>query len=106
MARRATIKDVARVSGLSTATIDRALNGRVKVRAETLPRHADAAREVGYHARGGLDHRLDATVPELRNGVVLLQEKQNVYQAVRAELERADSERTDIRGKVDIRVPN
>ena len=106
MARRATIKDVARVSGLSTATIDRALNGRVKVRDETLRRIADAAREVGYHARGVLDHRLDATVPELRIGVVLLKEKQHFYQAFRAEIERAVSERTDIRGKVAIRFSN
>lgn len=103
MARRATIKDVARVSGLSTATIDRALNGRVKVREETLRRIADAAREVGYHARGVLDYRLDASVPELRIGVVLLKEKQPFYQAFRSEIERAIAARTDVRGRVTIR---
>lgn len=106
MARRATIKDVARVSGLSTATIDRALNGRAKVREETLRRIADAAREVGYHARGLLEHRLDANVPELVLGVVLLKEKQAFYQAFRTEMERAIGARTDIRGRLIIRFAN
>lgn len=106
MARRATIKDVARVSGLSTATIDRALNGRAKVREETLRRIADAAREVGYHARGVLEHRLDATVPELRIGVLLLKEKQPFYQAFRTEIERAIAARSDVRGRAIIRFAN
>ena len=106
MARRATIKDVARVSGLSTATIDRALNGRTKVREETLRRIAEAAREVGYHARGLLDHRLSSTVPELHIGIVLLKEKQAFYQAFRAEIERAIAARTDVRGRVSIRFSN
>lgn len=106
MARRATIKDVARVAGLSTATIDRALNGRAKVREETLRKIANAARDVGYHARGVLDHRLDATVPELRLGVLLLKEKQPFYQAFRSEIERAVAARKDIRGKVFVRFAN
>ena len=103
MANRPTIKDVARAAGLSTATIDRALNGRARVREETLRRIAAAAREVGYHARGVIDHRLDATVPELRVGVLLLKEKQPFYQAFRAELERAVLGRPDIRGRLDLR---
>ncbi|RYG90947.1 LacI family DNA-binding transcriptional regulator [Loktanella sp. IMCC34160] len=103
MARRATIKDVARASGLSTATIDRALNGRTKVREETLRKIAEAAREVGYHARGVLNYRLDASVPELRLGLLLLKEKQPFYKAFRAEAERAIAARTDIRGSVTIR---
>ena len=103
MARRPTIKDVARAAGLSTATIDRALNGRAKVREETLRRIAAAAREVGYHARGVIDHRLDASVPELRLGVLLLKEKQPFWQAFRGELERAVLGRSDIRGRLDLR---
>lgn len=103
MSRRPTIKDVARAAGLSTATIDRALNGRANVRAETLRKIADAARDVGYHARGVLDHRLDASLPELRLGVLLLKEKQAFYQAFRSEIERAVSARSDIRGAVTFR---
>ncbi|MFZ5962797.1 LacI family DNA-binding transcriptional regulator [Thalassococcus sp. BH17M4-6] len=103
MARRATIKDVARASGLSTATIDRALNGRANVREETLRNIAEAARDVGYHARGLLDYRIDANVPELRLGVLLLKERQPFFQAFRDKIERAVASRSDIRGRVTIR---
>ena len=103
MANRPTIKDVARAAGLSTATIDRALNGRGTVRDETLRRIAAAAREVGYHARGVLDHRIAANVPELRLGVLLLKEKQAFWQSFRAELERVVAARHDIRGSVRMR---
>ena len=43
MARRPTMKDVAREAGLSVATVDRALNGRSTVREETLRKIARAA---------------------------------------------------------------
>lgn len=103
MARRPTIKDVAREAGVSPATVDRALNGRTTVREETLRKIADAARAVGYHGRGVLDHRLDASVPELRLGVILLKEKQAFYQSFKSELERALHERPDIRGTLNLR---
>ena len=103
MGRRATIKDVARAAGVGTATVDRALNGRVKVRDETLRRIAAAAQEVGYHARGLIRQRLDETLPPLRLGVVLLKEKQEFYRNFRAALEAAVAARTDVRASLDLR---
>jgi LacI family transcriptional regulator len=48
MANRPTIQDVAREAGLSTATVDRVLNGREKVREDTARKVYEAARLVGY----------------------------------------------------------
>lgn len=47
---RATIFDVARVSGVSHATVSRVVNGRQNVRAETRQRVEAAMRELGYVA--------------------------------------------------------
>lgn len=52
MSRRPTVKDVAHEAGVSVTTVDRALNGRMKVREDTVRKIADAAHRVGYHARG------------------------------------------------------
>src|SRR3954451_11408907 len=46
--RLARIDDVARLSGVSTATVDRVLNQRPGVRATTVQRVLEAAGELGY----------------------------------------------------------
>lgn len=50
---RATVTDIAKASGMSTATVDRVLNGRVGVRATTKQRVMQAAQELGYLAMAG-----------------------------------------------------
>ncbi|MBY6048787.1 LacI family DNA-binding transcriptional regulator [Vannielia litorea] len=103
MANRPTIRDVAREAGVSPATVDRALNGRSKVRDETLRKIAEAARRVGYHARGLIDQRLVASVPDHKIGLILIKEKQPFYRAFQATMEQALEERTDIRGRLVVR---
>lgn len=46
--RKATISDIARKAGVSTATVDRALNGRAGVSAANRQRVLKAANELGY----------------------------------------------------------
>lgn len=45
---KATVADVAKASGMSTATVDRVLNARAGVRATTKQRVMQAAQELGY----------------------------------------------------------
>ena len=102
MRRRPTIHDVAREAGLSTATVDRVLNAREKVRESTARRVYDAARLVGYHAAPLIGQRVQADLPRLRLGVVLHKEKQAFYQTFKAELERAVASASGVCASVQI----
>lgn len=103
MASRPTIKDIAREAGVSTATVDRVLNGRVQVREETVRKVADAAHRIGYHARGLIDQRLTQSVPKMTFGFVLHKAKQEFYQNFAREIEIAVANRRDVQGKAVIR---
>ena len=102
MARRPTIHDVAREAGVSTATVDRVLNGREKVREDTVRRVYEAARLVGYHATPLIAQRVQMDMPRLRLGVVLHKEKQAFYQTFKAELERAVAQASGLRASVHV----
>lgn len=102
MSRRPTIHDVACEAGLSTATVDRVLNAREKVRESTARRVYEAARLVGYHAAPLIGQRVQADLPRLRLGVVLHKEKQAFYQTFKAELERAVASASGVRASVQI----
>ncbi|HMO08247.1 MAG TPA: LacI family DNA-binding transcriptional regulator [Paracoccaceae bacterium] len=102
MARRSTIHDVAREAGVSTATVDRVLNGREKVREDTARRVYEAARKVGYHAAPLIGQRVQGDLPRLRLGVVLHKERQTFYQNFRAALEQSAAAATGVRAQVSI----
>jgi LacI family transcriptional regulator len=107
MANRPTIRDVAQAAGVSVTTVDRALNGRLQVREETLRKIADAAHQVGYHARGVLAHNLDTQKPQKTFGFVLIKKSQEFYQNFALAIEAALAARADIRGRAIIRfVPS
>lgn len=103
MAKRPTVQDVAREAGVSVTTVDRALNGRMRVREDTLRKIADAAHRIGYHARGLLAQNLDAAKPEVTLGFVLIKKSQEFYQNFAREIESAVLTRSDIRGRAIIR---
>lgn len=102
MARRPTIQDLAREAGVSVATVDRVLNGRLKVRGETARKVAEAAHRIGYHARGLIEHRLSAEIAEMHFGFVLHKQKQEFYQNFARSIEAAVAARRDIRGRATI----
>lgn len=89
MSSRPTIEDVARAAGVSPATVDRVLNGRAKVRAETARRVSDAAEAVGYHAAPVIRARAMGSLPECHLGVVLQKERHAFYQEFAARLAEA-----------------
>lgn len=72
MAKRPTIADIAREAGVSTATVDRALTGRHKVREETLRQIAETAQRLGYHGAGLLGRKLRQDLPRYRLGFLMM----------------------------------
>ena len=80
MARRARIEDVALAAGVSVATVDRVLNGRAPVRAETARRVSEAAEAIGYHGAAAIRARVQPDLPERHLGVVLQKERHAFYQ--------------------------
>ncbi|MFV0358990.1 LacI family DNA-binding transcriptional regulator [Tropicimonas sp.] len=79
---RPTISDLAKAAGVSTATVDRVLNGRQNVREETVRRVHEAAEEIGYHGANAIRYRLLADKPEFRLGLVLQKPRHAFYQDV------------------------
>ncbi|WP_114347818.1 LacI family DNA-binding transcriptional regulator [Paracoccus lutimaris] len=79
---RPTIIDLAKAAGVSTATVDRVLNGRQNVREETVRRVHDAAEAIGYHGANIIRYRLLADKPEFRLGLVLQKPRHAFYQDV------------------------
>ncbi|MDJ0824087.1 MAG: LacI family DNA-binding transcriptional regulator [Rhodobacter sp.] len=102
MARRPTIQDIATEAGVSVATVDRVLNGRLRVREETARKVSEAAHKIGYHATNLIEQRLRADLPELRMGFVLQKERQAFYQTLAAEADQAMRVASGIRGRAVI----
>lgn len=79
MAKRVGMAELAAAAGVSVATVDRALNGREPVRAETMQRLMQAARRIGHP----LGVRLPTQTTDqqvLRIGVILHKAGQEFYQ--------------------------
>lgn len=85
--KRPTISDIATAAGVSTATVDRVLSGRMKVRDETARRVQEAAEAIGYHGANAIRQRVMQDLPELRLGIILQKERHVFYQEFRREFE-------------------
>jgi LacI family transcriptional regulator len=97
--RRPTITDLAEKAGVSVATVDRVLNKRHTVREITVRRVLNAAEELGYHATGLLQRRLQEQVPERTLAFLLQKRTDHFYQTLGADLATATRKASDIRGK-------
>lgn len=84
---RVTISDLAREAGVSVATVDRVLNGRLKVREETARRVHEAAQRIGYHGVNAIRRRILADLPEIHVGVILQKERHAFYREFARQIE-------------------
>lgn len=78
MSQRPTIEDLAKAAKVSSATVDRVLNKRLRVREATAQRVLLAAEDIGYHAAGLLKQRVLES-KERKTIVVLLQQEGDVF---------------------------
>jgi LacI family transcriptional regulator len=100
LARRPTILDLAQAAGVSVATVDRVLNGRLPVREETARRVSDAATAIGYHASSLITRRLEQSLPHNRLGFVLQRHNQAFYQGFAREIGMAAAAAQGFRANV------
>ncbi|MGO4853628.1 LacI family DNA-binding transcriptional regulator [Phaeovulum sp. W22_SRMD_FR3] len=98
MARRPRIHDLAEAAGVSVATVDRVLNGRHAVRAETADRVYAAAKRIGYHAAPLLEKRVGAPKRSLHIGLLLHAQEADFYRSFKSLAEAAA--RADPRAKI------
>ncbi len=98
MVRRPTIADLGKAAGVSVATVDRVLNRRLPVSADTARRVVSAAEAIGYHATGLLKRRLIET-PTRRFGFLLQKREDVFYAGLGHELARATTSSKEINGK-------
>lgn len=88
-ARRPTLEDVAREAGVSLATVDRVMNLRANVRADTAQRIAEAAARLGFHGRNVIEQRLLQQRPKVRLGFLLQKRGVAFYQGLAKALNEA-----------------
>ena len=91
--------DVARAAGHSLSTVDRVLNGRSAVRADTAVQIHDAAQALGYRAAGVLRERLRGLAPALTLGFLMPGPEAPFYRALGEALAQAVADRSDLRAR-------
>ncbi|WP_395540865.1 LacI family DNA-binding transcriptional regulator [Neotabrizicola sp. sgz301269] len=94
------MRALAEAAGVSVATVDRALNGREAVRAETRAILAEAAARIGHPAAGRLGAPSADDLPIATFGVVLHKQGQEFYQAFAEELQRAVAQAPGVRARL------
>ncbi|MDO7900053.1 LacI family DNA-binding transcriptional regulator [Pseudomonas citrulli] len=99
---RPTMADVAREAGVSLSTVDRVLNLRADVRADTAQRIAAAAARLGFHAKAVIEQRLLNDRPTLRLGFLLQKSGVPFYQGLAHALSNAAATCTRARIRVVI----
>lgn len=102
MAGRPTIEQLARIAGVSVATVDRVINKRAPVRGSTAKRVHEAAVEIGFHASGLIGQRVREDLPEYRLGFLLLDIGESFYGEFARQLADAVETATDFRGSIVI----
>ena len=95
--RRPGMAKLADAAGVSLATVDRALNGRERLKPETLAHIIAVARQIGHPAaqRFGSTHKQGGS---RRFGVVLHKQGQEFYKAFAEELRRAVAAERSVEG--------
>ena len=102
MGQRITYRDIAARAEVGVATVDRVLNRRAPVSAETASRVLAAAEALDYHGRGLVRRRVDQLAPVRVLGFVLQKKNEWFYQALATALREAATGLGEVRAAVEI----
>ncbi|MBG1232361.1 LacI family DNA-binding transcriptional regulator [Aestuariivirga litoralis] len=98
---RTTIEDIARQAGVSTATVDRVLNGRANVSARTKASVLSVARQLGhFEGREEEADKLGPVGPRLKLDFILPTARNQFMDLLRGEIEAQAAGRTNLDVKV------
>lgn len=87
--KRITMSDVARAAGVGVATVDRVINKRARVKADTAKKVLEAAEQLGFSATNLIRLRVDERSREYRLGFILQKRSAPFYQALAKSLQDA-----------------
>ena len=100
--RRSTMEDVAQAAGVSLSTVDRVMNLRANVRADTAQRIAEAAARLGFYGRNVIEQRLLQKRPTVRLGFLLHKRGVAFYQGLAKAL--AEAAAASVRAQVRVMI--
>lgn len=102
-ALRSTLIDVAREAGVSSATVDRVLNGRVGVKPRTREAVLNAATRLGYIAGGPVESAtIDVALPVVTVDIVLPAGTNSFMLRLGNELRAQAGDRSDIEARIHL----
>ncbi|MDQ0454573.1 LacI family DNA-binding transcriptional regulator [Rhizobium paknamense] len=101
--RGPTIQDLAKAANVSVATVDRILNGRARVREETVRKVQEAAHRLGFYGANAIRQRALSDRPELHFGIVLQKERHHFYQSFASLLQEKAKALTNRRVRLTLR---
>jgi LacI family transcriptional regulator len=100
---RPTIADLAKAANVGISTVDRVLNGRDPVRAQTAERVLEAAERIGFHGVTAIKRRLETEKPVIKFGFLLKQSHRKLYQMWGEVLTKAVESYPDAHGRAIVR---
>lgn len=102
---RPTIRDLAERAGVSVATVNRVIAGAGPVRATTMERVVDAAREIGFYGLGALQHRAEVAARGRQVLAVVIQTAHRAFSSrLAAALEAAAQQAAGLPGAPELRL--
>lgn len=93
---RPTISDLAKVAGVSIATVNRVIGGVGNVKAGTMQRVREAAVSIGFYGVGSIDSRVAAARTRYKLGFLLNQPSRAFYKLLAQHLKAAAERVTDV----------
>jgi len=100
--KRPTIPDVAKLAGVSVASVNRVLSGKKNVRQKTKEQVYAAAKELNFYALSSIEQSISRHLKTLRLGIILQQSTRGFYKVLAENLHFAANSRLDVDAKLTI----
>ncbi len=100
--KRPTIPDLAKLAGVSVASVNRVLSGKKNVRQKTKDQVYSAAKELNFYALNSIEKSVTRHLRTIRLGILLQQSTRGFYKVLAQNLMIATNDRKDVDVKLSI----